>query len=546
MSLPKSRFQHFLLAGLLGLLAFLAGLPGIHGTNFSHDNEAYYVLGAQEMLETGQYLCPLYIGEIHLDKPPPYYWLVAGAYRVFGLSLFSARLPSLIAGALAVLLVYAFALQVFGCARTSLFASLAMMSFSTVYRYSRLSMTDLWMTLGTLSGLFFFVRASISEKRILNLFLASLGVGVAGLMKGHVGIVVGAFPILAFYVLSWRTPARLPFRCLLLPTTWLPALLLSGWWYLFLFTCHQPASEFSSLYKPTDPTLSEITRTFFTGEAEERSGWGIGSFSKNLFHSLGYLLVDYGPWSWCLLVGFCLGNRVLREEWRTNRQKVLPLLAMMASIFVLFAVLIQTRRNARYFLPMAPALAILAGRYLHHWTGTAAPSKRLLLPLGLSFALILSYNAIFGLLMPCIRGEPLQELCDFLKPRLRDEDRVVFYDVEETRFLKKHALAMGALGHRTRYETGHPNEFLRFIACPEPSAPPARGATYVVTTDTAWQQLPPAGKPCCQVLKEAALYAKWRSFRAVKARFRNQPEQRLILLRLHAPGSEGGASPQTR
>jgi len=536
---PKTRAQHLLLAGLMGLVAFLAGLPGINRIDFSHDNEAYYILGAQEMLETGNYVCPLYLGRIHLDKPPPYYWLVALGYKVFGVSLFCARLPSLLAGALTVFLVYWLALWLFECPRSACFSCLAMMSLFVVYRYSRLSMTDLWMTLGTLIGIFFFARGAVSGRPILNFFIASLGVGLAGLMKGHVGIVVASFPILAFFVLSWRTPARIPVRYLVVPTTWLPALLLTGWWYLFLFTCQQPASEFSGLYGPSDPTLSAIAKEFFTGEVEERSLGGMTFFLQNILKYLGYVLVDYGPWSWCVLLGFFAGKRPLRQDWKKEPRKMLALFATILSILVLFVILIRARRNARYLLPLAPALAVLAGRYLDHWVD-AARSKRGLVPFAAAALLILLFNGVFNLGKPYLRGRPLQELCDFLKPQLKASDQIFFYEVDDARFAKKHALAMGTLGHRTRYKKSPPEKFL--AQARGLSAEGAPGAIYVFTTDSAWEAFSPEQRQSWQVLKEANLYAKWRSLRQVRDRLNNRAERRLLLLKALPPQSSGPMS----
>jgi len=49
-----------------------------------------------------------------LDKPMPYYWLVAASYRLFGVSEWTARLPSALAGAGCVVLVFLFARRFFG------------------------------------------------------------------------------------------------------------------------------------------------------------------------------------------------------------------------------------------------------------------------------------------------------------------------------------------------------------------------------------------------------------------------------------------------
>jgi 4-amino-4-deoxy-L-arabinose transferase-like glycosyltransferase len=55
-------------------------------------NEAYYVETPREMLESGDYLNPSFNYEPRFNKPVLSYWIVAGMYRVFGVSIAVERL----------------------------------------------------------------------------------------------------------------------------------------------------------------------------------------------------------------------------------------------------------------------------------------------------------------------------------------------------------------------------------------------------------------------------------------------------------------------
>ena len=60
----------------------------------------------REMLAGGDWITPHYNGYAYLDKPAPFFWLVALSFKVFGVSEWAARLPSGLA-ALATLLLSA-------------------------------------------------------------------------------------------------------------------------------------------------------------------------------------------------------------------------------------------------------------------------------------------------------------------------------------------------------------------------------------------------------------------------------------------------------
>jgi 4-amino-4-deoxy-L-arabinose transferase-like glycosyltransferase len=77
-----------LLLVLLGWIAFFAGLgrPAI-----SDSDEAFYAEAGREMVDSGDWTTPRYNFRERFQKPIFFYWLVAGAYRVAGVSEAAAR-----------------------------------------------------------------------------------------------------------------------------------------------------------------------------------------------------------------------------------------------------------------------------------------------------------------------------------------------------------------------------------------------------------------------------------------------------------------------
>ena len=82
---------------LLLLVTLAVLLPGTMGVGFVDRDEGWYAQVSREMLQTGEWLIPHYLGEPWIAKPPLLYWCVAASFKVFGLHEWAARLISVAA-----------------------------------------------------------------------------------------------------------------------------------------------------------------------------------------------------------------------------------------------------------------------------------------------------------------------------------------------------------------------------------------------------------------------------------------------------------------
>src|SRR5207244_3815183 len=96
-----TRFAHYAL--LLTVTAALT-LPGLGSISLWDVDEGLNAEAAREMLESGDWVVPTFNFKPRTSKPALLYWLQALAYQRFGINEFAARLPSVLAGAAAVLL----------------------------------------------------------------------------------------------------------------------------------------------------------------------------------------------------------------------------------------------------------------------------------------------------------------------------------------------------------------------------------------------------------------------------------------------------------
>jgi 4-amino-4-deoxy-L-arabinose transferase-like glycosyltransferase len=87
MSAPSRRL---ILATLLGLAVTLYFVD-LGGASIWDANEAFYVETPREMMERGDYVFPTFNYEPRVNKPVLSYWIVAGFYKIFGVSVTAER-----------------------------------------------------------------------------------------------------------------------------------------------------------------------------------------------------------------------------------------------------------------------------------------------------------------------------------------------------------------------------------------------------------------------------------------------------------------------
>jgi len=94
---PKNHLLTLALSILwLFLLAWLILFRNLGNIGLIDETEPLFAEAARQMVETGDWITPYFNGETRFDKPPLIYWLMGIAYHLFGISEWSARLPSAI------------------------------------------------------------------------------------------------------------------------------------------------------------------------------------------------------------------------------------------------------------------------------------------------------------------------------------------------------------------------------------------------------------------------------------------------------------------
>ncbi len=315
-------------------LLFLGNVPLLD------PDEPVYGETAKEMLAAGDWLSPRIYGEFWYDKPPLFYWLEAAFFSIFGISTFSARLPSALIAAATVLYTYSAARRLLD-EKTAFLGALILASSLEFTVIARSSVTDMTLTAALTAALFSFL-----EKRYV---LAYISCGAALLAKGPVGF---GFP--ALIVAIWLIAQK--------RFTWKPIMALKWYWgiplacvvglpwYLYMTAVH------GSAFVDTFLGYHNLTR-FAQPEHAGQDHWWL---------YIVVLAAGCFPWSGAVFAMMSRLRAFCRDPVR------LYLLVWAGFIFLFFSA--SSTQLFSYILPMFPPLSLLAALYLKEMTETG-PSK---------------------------------------------------------------------------------------------------------------------------------------------------------------------------
>ena len=111
---------------LLAVSAALT-LPNLGATSLWDIDEGVNAEAAREMRDNNTWVIPTFNYQLRTAKPVMLYWLQRASYSVFGINEWSARLPSVLAAFLTMLLTYELARRMFD-RRTGLLAGIVLAS----------------------------------------------------------------------------------------------------------------------------------------------------------------------------------------------------------------------------------------------------------------------------------------------------------------------------------------------------------------------------------------------------------------------------------
>ena len=331
-AMDRGRREGWIIAGLIaasGLILFF----NLWTRSLENHDYLRYAEVAREMIRSGDWIVPRYNGEVYLDKPPLLLWLIALPSYFYGsVTPFIARLPSVLAAWIGVLVLFFWGRRMYGNTRAGILSAGILLSCYQYFSQARSAKTDVLLCVFVLLALYFFYLGYEAPRKRRILFFSSsfffMGLGV--LTKGPFGFLI-PFPILALFLIKEKRARMLLSGEFLLG--YLILLLVALPWPL-LFVRRFGLQESIALVKETHPLSRQAPFYFYFIEI-----WG-----------------QFAPWSLLLpLLGFYLW-RERSQVWQSGESLCLLWFVLLFLLLTLFKV-----RVSRYLLPALPPLALMLG-----------------------------------------------------------------------------------------------------------------------------------------------------------------------------------------
>lgn len=324
-------------------LLLLAALPVffifLNANSIWDANEAFYVETPRQMILSGDYVTPVFNDTPRLNKPVLSYWIVAGLYHVFGVSVGVERL-GIAMGALGIVLAGFLLGRALRSHLTGLLAALIMATAPRMVMFSRRIFIDIYITLFMALALACFVLAErdpAHRRRWLLAMYVAIGLGV--LTKGPVALVIPVIVAAVWFTIErrWSDIRRLSLGAGLLIVA---AIVLP--WYAALVLRHgwEPVS------------------TFLLGENLERYTTSMAPGDRSFGYYLPVLFGDLFPWAPLLVVPIASAWRRVQPGEDATHGSIRRLLWLWIIVFTVVFSFSETKQDL-YIFPTGPAAAAL-------------------------------------------------------------------------------------------------------------------------------------------------------------------------------------------
>jgi 4-amino-4-deoxy-L-arabinose transferase-like glycosyltransferase len=299
---------------------------------------------AAEMYLDGNALLPRLNGNAFLEKPPLYAWLAGVAMSAIGISPLAARIPSAVAGIIAVLCVLWGSRRRDAHRYAGLVSGLFLISMAGLWEHSSQAGQDALLATGVCLMLLGFFNAIQSSNPCTSWFVCAMGLAIATLAKGVVGLAIPGVVVFSYLVLEtlffdkrilfrkWIITAVVASVGLVPICIWLTLLYRHyGWDYFYELTWVNSVGRFVGDYT-----------------------WG--GHDKPFYFYLLYLPGTFQPWT--ILVFLGLWHHLQRVK--TDRFSLF-LCCWLIAPFLLLS--ISSGKGLVYLLAIYPAAALVAGSY---------------------------------------------------------------------------------------------------------------------------------------------------------------------------------------
>ena len=361
------------------LVVCLLGLYSLGRGRLGHSipDEKRYIQTTKEMVESGDYITPRYHGRLRFQKPILFYWLIVPSYKIFGIGIFGARFPSIIAALLNVILIYLVARDLFN-KKAAIFSAMILSTSEIYFMYSRFAAPDMTFLLFITASIYLFLKAYRGDiKGNFKYLYMYVPMALAMLTKGPLGFLYPMLVVCLFLIIrkDWASFKELKFLL-----GFLIFAAISAPWFIAMIFLH--GNEY--LGKVWSLEIIKKLKYFPSGT---RGNLLVHYFNTASYYA-GMVFVRHLPWS-----AFLPASLVSIPNLTSKRTKGDCGFALIAAWFfaIFISLVLIWSKESYYVLGLSIPFSLFMGEYFSKLTGEDNLSNSILFKLPFVLAILASF-----------------------------------------------------------------------------------------------------------------------------------------------------------
>lgn len=311
---------------------------------------AKYATISRGMLETGNFFELKIVDGPYLQKPPLHFWLVILSFKIFGLTNYAYKLPTLLITMVGIYSAFKFASFYYG-KRVGMLASVMLATTQIYFFYNNDVHTDAMLTAFVIFSIWQ-LCLYLNTKKTINFILGFVGVGLTMMAKGPVGAFVVVFAVGTHLLL------RKDFKRIF-DWHWIVGLLIA----LIIVS---PAIY--SLYKQFG--REGITFFFWSNNTGRIASGNHSSSSNDWFFYLHTIAWAVLPWTALMFYGIF---KEFQDIFRKEKKEY-----FLTGGFILYFVIVTIAKfkSPNYIMVVIPLVSIIAAKWADDFMNTSTQKQQ--------------------------------------------------------------------------------------------------------------------------------------------------------------------------